>query len=86
MPAEILVCVLGAATLVVVAVMEAVGFLGIVGALRFRNCRTCARWTLRTIDAQPVCSRCRHGELRALREPARWHLPRLRVHLLHFGH
>jgi hypothetical protein len=94
MPAEILVIVLGAVSLIVVAVMEALGFLGIVGALRFRSCRRCARWTLRTVEAQPLCTRCKHSEAQAaLRgEPVHCHLPHLahlphlRGHLLHVGH
>ena len=87
MPAEILVCVLGAVTLIMVAVTEALGFLGIVGVLRFRSCRGCARWTLHTFAAQPLCGRCKRVETRALRGAAfHWHVPRLGVHLLHFGH
>lgn len=90
MPAEILVIVLGAVSLIVVAVMEALGFLGIVGALHFRRCRSCARWTLRSVEAQPRCTRCKYNEARALRgEPVHWHLPHLphlRGHLLHVGH
>lgn len=87
MPAEILVCVLGAITLIVVAVTEALGFLGIVGALRFRNCRSCARWTLHAVAAQPLCSRCKRIEARALRgEAFHLHVPHVGVRLLHFGH
>ena len=87
MPAEILVCVLGAVTLIVVAVTEALGFLGIVGALRFRSCRSCARWTLHADAAQPLCGRCKRLQTRVPRgEVLRWRVPHLGVHLLHVGH
>lgn len=60
MPAEIVLFVLGGLTLVVVLLMDALGALGVFGALRFTACAECDRWTVHSLKAtQLVCHRCR---------------------------
>lgn len=62
MPAEIVLFVLGGLCLVLVLVMDALGALGVFGALRFTACARCDRWTVHTRKAtQLECHRCRHG-------------------------
>jgi hypothetical protein len=81
MPAEIVLFVLGGLTLVGVLVMDALGALGVFGALRFTSCPQCDRWTVHSLKAtRPlVCHRCRRndrGPVSIGAHRARW---------LHFG-
>jgi hypothetical protein len=80
MSAEIVVYVLGGVTLAGVVVMEALGALGVFGALRFTSCAECDRWTVHSLKAtKMVCRRCRrhdHDDVPIGAHRARW---------LHFG-
>jgi hypothetical protein len=63
MPAEIVLFVLGGLTLVGVLVMDALGALGVFGALRFTSCPRCDRWTVHSLKAtRLVCHRCRRHD------------------------
>jgi hypothetical protein len=65
MPAEIVLFVLGGLTLVGVLAMDALGALGVFGALRFTTCSQCDRWTVHGLKATHlVCHRCRRHEHR----------------------
>lgn len=78
MPADIVLFVLGGATLIVVLLMDALGALGIFGALRFTACARCGRWTVHGLKAtESSCHRCRRHEA----------LPfgTTRIHRPHFG-
>lgn len=78
MPAEILLFVLGGVSLIVVLLMDALGVLGVFGALRFTGCARCDRWTVHSLKAtELVCHRCRR---RAAAPVGAHHL-----HWLHFG-
>jgi hypothetical protein len=80
MSAEIVLYVLGGLTLVVVLVMEALGVLGVFGALRFTSCSQCDRWTVHSLKAtELICHRCRRHE----RDDAPIGAPHVRR--LHFG-
>lgn len=81
MPAEVVACVLGVIALVLAGVMEAVGVMGIAGAVRFAGCRRCARWTMGSVTGEPVCHKCRHREHIGDHGRIRFHIPRL-----HLGH
>ncbi len=64
MSAEIVLFIAGGVSLVIVLLMDALGVLGVFGALRFTACAQCDRWTVHTLKAtQLVCHRCRrrHG-------------------------
>jgi len=79
MSAEIAACVLGGLALVLVFVMDAVGVMGITGALKFAACEQCQKWTVHSPRAERlICRHCRHLE-RAQPEVATGH----RLHLLH---
>lgn len=82
MPAEIVACVLGVLALILAGVMDAVGVMGIAGAVRFTNCRLCSRWTLASEHSDAMCLRCRHHE------HAHDHAFMGRIHVprLHLGH
>jgi hypothetical protein len=80
MSAEIVLYVLGGLTLVGVLVMDALGVLGVFGALRFTSCSQCDRWTVHSLKATEfICHRCRRHE----RGHASIGTPH--VHRLHFG-
>jgi hypothetical protein len=80
MSAEIVLFVLGGVTLVGVLAMDALGVLGVFGALRFTSCSQCDRWTVHGLKAtELVCHRCRRRERQSVligAHHARW---------LHFG-
>ncbi len=95
MSAEIVACVLGGLALLAAGVMEAVGVMGVFGALRFTSCRRCARWTVSSVHdvrqggphgdrpsdplGHPLCLRCRHHEHALAMGGYHAHRP-------HFGH
>lgn len=78
MPADIMLFVLGGATLIVVLLMDALGVLGVFGALRFTACARCERWTVHGLKAKElICHRCRRHETSGFGAS--------RVHRPHFG-
>ncbi len=80
MPAEIVLFVLGGVTVLAVFAMEALGVLGVFGALRFTACADCDRWTVHGPKATRLtCHRCRRHD-RQLAAVGAHHL-----HWLHFG-
>jgi len=62
MSVEVVACVIGAVALILAGVMEAVGVMGIFGALRFDNCRRCSRLTIRSGGGEAICRRCRRRD------------------------
>ncbi|HET9186883.1 MAG TPA: hypothetical protein VFN80_02945 [Acidothermaceae bacterium] len=78
MSADIVLFVLGGVTLIVVLLMDALGALGVFGALRFTSCAKCDRWTVHGLKAtQLICHRCRRGGAVAVGAP--------HLHRPHFG-
>lgn len=94
MSVEITACVLGGLALLAAGVMEAVGVMGVFGALRFTSCRRCSRWTVSSVHGyaptdsladpikHPLCLRCRRQEHAERVLAAGGYHP----HLPHFGH
>lgn len=81
MPAEIAAVVLGGLALILVFVMDAVGVMGIAGALKFAACEQCKKWTVHSPHAEKfICRRCRRLERAEAQTAAHW------PHLLHLGH